>query len=106
MEKFADITARRFGWSAQDQKIRLLLPEITTSIRARAATEMATRGTSKCKACGSLISKGMQRCVFKYLNDFGWSPPSFVHARAEDCTQVEIWDAHQVARFHAAKVGL
>lgn len=106
MEKFADVRETSFGWSAQDQETRLLFPEIATSIRSRATTEMATRGTSKCKACGSLISKGMQRCVFKYLNDFGWSPPSFVHARPEDCSKVEIWDAHQVARFHAAKVGL
>src|ERR1035438_9103429 len=106
MDKFRDIRETSFGWSAEDQKTKLLLPEVTALIRARATGDTAPRGTSRCKACGSLIDKGMSRVVFHWLSSFGWSGPSFVHAKGEDCTKVEIWDAHQVARYHAAKVGL
>ena len=49
----------------------------------------------------------MSRSVFHWLTSFGWSVPSFVHARAEGLHKhLEIWDAHQMARYHAAKVGL
>ena len=104
MEKFLDVTETSFGWSAQDQKTELLFPGVTASIRARATQDVATRDSSKCKACGSLISKGMSRSVFRWLSSFGWSGLSFVHAKAEDCTKVEIWDAQQKARYHAAQV--
>jgi hypothetical protein len=106
MDKFRDVTETSFGWSAQDQRTKLLLPEVAASIRARATKDTAPRGTSRCKACGSLIGKGMSRNVFHWLSSFGWSGPSFVHASTDDCTKVEIWDAHQTAQYHAAKVGL
>src|SRR5438132_13549563 len=101
MEKFKEVRESSFGWSAEDQKTRLLFPEVTASIRARATQDMALRGTSRCRACGSVISKGMSRCVFRWLSVHGWSGPSFVHANAEDCNKVEIWDAHQTAQHHA-----
>lgn len=104
MDKFLDVTETSFGWSAQDQKTKLLFPEVTESIRARATRETAPSGKSKCKACGSLISKGTSRSVFHWLSSFGWTGPNFVHAKAEDCTNVEIWDAHQTAQYHAAQV--
>jgi hypothetical protein len=102
MEKFRDIGEYSFGWLAEDHKTRLLLPEATRNIRAFATVETARRGASKCKACGSRISKDMNRCVFRWLqSNFGWSRLTFVHARAEDCTKVEVWDAQQQAQYHA-----
>lgn len=99
MEKFKDIHEYSFGWSAQDHETRLLLPEVVATIRTRATKDTAPRGTSKCKACGSRINKGMQRCVFQWLNNFGWSGPSFVHAKVEDCPTVEVCDEQQQAQF-------
>lgn len=104
MDKFLDVTETSFGWSAQDQKTRLLLPEVTAFIRARATKDTAPRGTSKCKACGSLINKGMSRTVFHWMTSFGGKGPGFVHAKAEDCSKVEIWDAQQLAQYHVAQV--
>lgn len=100
MTKFKDIHEYSFGWSAQDHETRLLLPEVTATIRALATKDTATRGGSKCKACAGRISSGMQRCIFQWLrNGWGWSAPSFVHARPEDCANVEVCDARQQASY-------
>ena len=98
MEKFKDITEQSFGYSAQDHRTRLLLPDSVANVRDHADQEVARRSTSRCRACGSFINKGKQRCIFRWLDQCVWSARSFVHARAEDCSQVEVWDARQLAR--------
>jgi hypothetical protein len=104
MCQFQEVGETSFGWSAQDHTTKLLFPEVTASIRARAPENMAPSGLSKCRACGSKIGKGKSRCIFQWLTSHGWSAPSFVHANAEDCAKVEILDAHQQARYMANQV--
>lgn len=101
MEKFREITECSFGWSAQDHETRLLLPKAAATIRSFAPRDTAVRGTSKCQVCGIRIGKGMQRCVFRWLDPWGWSGPCFLHAAAEDCAKVQVLDAREQAEYIA-----